>query len=105
MQKVVLQEEELSERSSRVPVVAPILGDELLEKLAAFAEVIDDREVPVDHRVEQRVEEQAGRLETALAEALLDLLKRRALAVVDRDDRVRHDEDRELVILNDIRRR
>lgn len=65
-----------------------VIDDERLEKLDTIAECVDDLEVLVDHRVEQRVEQQPGGREKTVAEALLHREPRRELLAVDRDDRV-----------------
>ncbi len=44
-------------------------------------------------------------MQTTIAETLLDLLQRLALAIVHRHDGVRNDEDGDLVIPDDVRRR
>src|SRR2546427_5224355 len=82
-----------------------LLRDELLEQLDALAELVDDLEVLVDHRVEQRVEKQTTGRETTLDEALLDESPGREITLVNGDDRVLRDEDRDLVVADDVRAR
>ena len=85
-----------------VKVRSGLLGHELLEQLDPLPELVDDLEVLIDHRVEERVKEQTGRLKPSFDEALLDDLASGEVALMDGHDCVLCDEDRNLVVVDDI---
>src|SRR2546422_1030947 len=67
-----------------------------------LAEWTDLLEVRVDHRVEKRVKKKTGRVKPPIRKALLDEPARREVALVHRHDRVVSDEDRDLVVIDDV---
>src|SRR5438477_29944 len=98
--QIALHEEQLFQRPLRRAGIGAFRRDELLQELDTLAELIDDLEVVVHDRVEQRVKDQPGGREMALAESSLDLTSRVAFAVMHGDDRVPRHEDRHLVKAN-----
>ncbi len=57
-EEIALQEEELGERRAQRLAVR-VLEDEPFEDVGPLAVIVDDREVPIDARVEERVQEHA----------------------------------------------
>ena len=95
-EQVALQAEELADRRVRVALVA--VDHHRLDQLDPIAEPIEDVEVAVDDRVEDRVQQKAARGELAFAKPLLHEHQLGERSVVDRDDRVALHEDAELTL-------
>src|SRR5207244_6856031 len=106
LQEIALDEEQLAERGVRaMEVRAGFLGNELLEQLDPLAELVDDLEILIHHRVEERVQEQAGRLQMSFDEPLLAETPRHEVALVHCHERAVSDEDRNLVLADAARHR
>src|SRR5439155_8943502 len=73
-EQVALEPEELADRGVRVARVA--VDDHRLDEFDAVTEPVEDVEVGVDDRVEDRVQQQARAPDLPVTEALLDLLER-----------------------------